>query len=146
MYSLLRQLMFLMSAETSHELGLESISAMERLKLSGLLAAKNTDLPCDFLGLSLKNPVGLAAGLDKNGDFIDGLHALGFGFLELGTVTPRPQPGNPQPRLFRLPEKQAIINRMGFNNKGIDHLVKQVKNASLMASSALTLEKQRYAS
>jgi dihydroorotate dehydrogenase len=81
------------------------------------------------MGLDIKNPVGLAAGMDKNGDYINALDALGFGFVEIGTVTPRPQPGNPKPRLFRLPEHQAIINRMGFNNLGIDHLLVQVKNS-----------------
>jgi dihydroorotate dehydrogenase len=81
------------------------------------------------MGLDFKNPVGLAAGLDKNGDYINALAALGFGFVEIGTVTPRPQPGNPKPRLFRLPEHQAIINRMGFNNLGIDHLLTQVKHS-----------------
>ena len=81
------------------------------------------------MGLDFKNPVGLAAGVDKNGDYIDALAALGFGFIEIGTVTPRPQPGNPKPRLFRLPEHQAIINRMGFNNLGIDHLFAQVKQS-----------------
>ena len=78
------------------------------------------------MGLEFPNPVGLAAGLDKNGDYIDPMMALGFGFVEIGTITPRPQPGNPKPRLFRLPEHEAIINRMGFNNLGLDHLVRQV--------------------
>jgi dihydroorotate dehydrogenase len=82
------------------------------------------------MGLNFKNPVGLAAGMDKNGDYISALDALGFGFLEIGTVTPRPQPGNPKPRLFRLPEHQAIINRMGFNNLGIDHLLAQAKQSA----------------
>ncbi len=81
------------------------------------------------MGLEFANPVGLAAGLDKNGDAIDGLGQLGFGFLEIGTVTPRPQPGNPKPRLFRLPEAQAIINRMGFNNHGVDYLLERVRAA-----------------
>jgi dihydroorotate dehydrogenase len=79
------------------------------------------------MGLTFPNPVGLAAGLDKNGDYIDALAALGFGFIEIGTVTPRPQPGNPKPRLFRIPEASAIINRMGFNNLGVDHLVRNVQ-------------------
>ncbi|MCK5121399.1 MAG: quinone-dependent dihydroorotate dehydrogenase, partial [Methylococcales bacterium] len=86
--------------------------------------------PVNVMGLEFKNPVGLAAGLDKNGDHISALAALGFGFIEIGTVTPRPQPGNPKPRLFRLPEHEAIINRMGFNNLGVDHLVEQVKQAN----------------
>ncbi len=79
------------------------------------------------MGLTFPNPVGLAAGLDKNGDYVDALEALGFGFVEVGTVTPRAQPGNPKPRLFRIPEAQAIINRMGFNNRGVDHLVERLK-------------------
>jgi dihydroorotate dehydrogenase len=83
--------------------------------------------PCTIMGLNFPNPVGLAAGMDKNGEYIDSLAALGFGFIEVGTVTPRPQPGNPLPRLFRLPKAQALINRMGFNNKGVDELVKNVK-------------------
>ncbi|MEY8263269.1 MAG: quinone-dependent dihydroorotate dehydrogenase, partial [Bermanella sp.] len=85
--------------------------------------------PVDLLGLTFANPVGLAAGLDKNGDYIDALGSLGFGFIEIGTITPRPQDGNPKPRLFRLREHHAIINRMGFNNKGVDHLVAQVKKS-----------------
>jgi dihydroorotate dehydrogenase len=97
--------------------------------LSKLLYPAIEDKPVSVMGLSFKNPVGLAAGLDKNGDYINALAALGFGFVEIGTVTPRPQPGNPKPRLFRLPEHQAIINRMGFNNLGIDHLLAQVKQS-----------------
>jgi dihydroorotate dehydrogenase len=85
--------------------------------------------PVTVMGLDFKNPVGLAAGLDKNGDYITALDALGFGFLEIGTATPRPQPGNPKPRLFRLPEHEAIINRMGFNNLGIDHLLTQTQES-----------------
>ena len=85
--------------------------------------------PTRAMDLDFPNPVGLAAGLDKNGDYIDALAALGFGFIEIGTVTPRPQPGNPKPRMFRLAEQQAIINRMGFNNQGVDHLIENVKRS-----------------
>ncbi len=127
MYSHIRDLLFRLNPETSHELSLDMLGAAERLKLIGLLAAKVEDDPVEVLGLKFRNPVGLAAGLDKNGDYFNALGALGFGFVEIGTITPRPQPGNPQPRLFRLPQAQAIINRMGFNNKGVDHLVAQVK-------------------
>ena len=81
------------------------------------------------MGIAFPNPVGLAAGLDKNGDYIDALGALGFGFIEIGTVTPRPQPGNPRPRMFRLPQADAIINRMGFNNDGVDRLVENVQRS-----------------
>lgn len=86
--------------------------------------------PLTVMGLDFPNCVGLAAGLDKDGEYIDGLAGLGFGFIEIGTVTPRPQDGNPQPRLFRLPQSEAIINRMGFNNKGVDHLIERVKKSS----------------
>lgn len=128
LYSLARQLLFSMPTETSHHLALEAIGKARALGLTPCLLPQ-PELPVDVMGLRFRNPVGLAAGLDKNGDYIDGLAALGFGFIEIGTVTPRPQPGNPQPRLFRLPAAQAIINRMGFNNKGVDHLVQQVRRA-----------------
>ena len=127
MYAQIRNLLFRLNPETSHEFSLDMLGAAERLKLIGLMAAKVPDAPVEVMGLRFPNPVGLAAGLDKNGDYFNALGALGFGFVEIGTITPRPQPGNPQPRLFRIPEAQAIINRMGFNNKGVDHLVEQVK-------------------
>jgi len=128
-YELIRKFLFKLDAETSHELTLDMLGAAQRLGLIKLFAPKIPNQPVEVLGLQFPNPVGLAAGLDKNGDYIDALGNLGFGFIEIGTITPRPQPGNPQPRLFRLPEHQAIINRMGFNNKGVDHLVEQVKKA-----------------
>ncbi len=128
LYALARQLLFSLDPETSHHVALRGISVAERLGLLHLLP-RVPAAPVSLMGLTFPNPVGLAAGLDKNGDHIDGLAALGFGFIEIGTVTPRPQPGNPQPRLFRLPEAEAIINRMGFNNSGVDHLVRQVERA-----------------
>lgn len=128
MYSLLRDLLFLLPPETSHHLSLDAIKWSEQFGLSRLLPQPEP-LPTEVMGIRFKNPVGLAAGLDKNGDYIKGLAALGFGFVEIGTITPRPQPGNPQPRLFRIPSHQAIINRMGFNNLGVDHLVRQVEQA-----------------
>lgn len=127
MYQPIRDLLFRFDAETSHELSLDMLGAAERLRLLGLFAGKVASNPVQVMGLTFDNPVGLAAGLDKNGDYFNALGSLGFGFVEIGTITPRPQPGNPQPRLFRIPEAQAIINRMGFNNKGVDHLVEQVK-------------------
>ncbi len=127
MYHHIRDLLFRLDAETSHELSLDMLGAAERLHLLGLFTKPVPSDPVSLWGLNFDNPVGLAAGLDKNGDFFNALGALGFGFVEIGTVTPRPQPGNPQPRLFRIPEAQGIINRMGFNNKGVDHLVAQVK-------------------
>lgn len=129
MYNLARQLLFKLSPETSHDLSLDLIGAGGRLGLYGLLSKAPARLPVQVLGLEFANPVGLAAGLDKNGAAIDGFAQLGFGFVEIGTVTPRPQPGNPKPRIFRLPEATAIINRMGFNNLGVDHLVARVKGA-----------------
>ena len=119
----------LFTPETSHELSIDLIGAGGRLGLNRLLTPKPASLPVSVLGLEFPNPVGLAAGLDKNGDAIDGFGQLGFGFIEIGTVTPRPQPGNPRPRLFRLPQANAIINRMGFNNHGVDHLLARVRAA-----------------
>src|SRR5690606_29515321 len=130
MYKLARELLFSLSPETSHELSIDLIGAGGRLGLNRLLCKAPRALPVNVMGLEFPNPVGLAAGLDKNGDAIDGFAQLGFGFIEIGTVTPRPQPGNPKPRLFRLPEAEAIINRMGFNNLGVDHLLARVKAAS----------------
>lgn len=129
MYNLARQLLFKLSPEASHDLSLDLIGAGGRLGLNGLLCKAPAKLPVTVMGLNFPNPVGLAAGLDKNGAAIDGFAQLGFGFVEIGTVTPRPQPGNPKPRIFRLPEAQAIINRMGFNNLGVDHLLSRVQAA-----------------
>lgn len=127
MYSLARKALFALDPEVSHELSLDLIGACDRLKLTGLMAPKIADNPVQVMGLNFPNSVGLAAGLDKNGDYFNALGQLGFGFVEIGTITPRSQPGNPKPRLFRLTEHEAIINRMGFNNKGVDHLVAQVE-------------------
>jgi dihydroorotate dehydrogenase len=129
MYTLARQLLFKLSPETSHDLSLDLIGAGGRLGLNGMLCKAPAKKPVTVMGLDFPNPVGLAAGLDKNGAAIDGFAQLGFGFVEIGTVTPRPQPGNPKPRLFRLPEAEAIINRMGFNNLGVDHLLARVAAA-----------------
>lgn len=129
MYDILRPALFSLSAETSHDLSLESLGAAHRLGLSRLFARMPVADPVSLWGLEFANPIGLAAGLDKNGDYLDALGALGFGFVEVGTVTPRPQSGNDKPRLFRLTDSQAIINRMGFNNKGVDHLVERVKRS-----------------
>ena len=127
MYDLFRPLIFKLAPETAHGLTLKSLVCAERI---GLLPNVNPRTsPTTLMGLHLPNPVGLAAGLDKNGEYIDGLAALGFGFIEIGTVTPRPQSGNPKPRLFRVPEHLAVINRMGFNNDGIDRLIANVQRA-----------------
>ena len=129
MYSLLRRALFCLPTETSHDLALSALSAAQRLGLSSLLATPPAADPRTVMGVEFPNPVGLAAGLDKDGRHIRGLAALGFGFIEIGTVTPRPQPGNPLPRLFRLPEASAIINRMGFNSRGVDQLVDAVRRS-----------------
>ncbi|MCW8886856.1 MAG: quinone-dependent dihydroorotate dehydrogenase [Motiliproteus sp.] len=127
-YNTLQSLLFKFDPETSHSLAMQGIDASERLGISGLIY-EQVQSPVEVMGLNFPNAVGLAAGLDKDAAYIDGLAALGFGFIEVGTVTPRPQPGNPKPRLFRIPESQAIINRMGFNNKGVDNLIQEVDNS-----------------
>jgi dihydroorotate dehydrogenase len=128
-YPILKRMLFAMDAEKSHDFSLKWLKIIHRARLLRFLP-KPPFAPCKAMGLQFKNPVGLAAGFDKNGDYIDAMAALGFGFIELGTVTPHPQPGNHAPRLFRIPEYQAVINRMGFNNKGVDHLVSQIKASS----------------
>lgn len=128
LYSLLRPLLFHLDPETAH---LFTLNAIEKARRFGLLTGRPiTCRPRHAMGLDFPNPVGLAAGMDKNGEHIEALAALGFGFIEIGTVTPRPQPGNPQPRLFRLPQANAIINRLGFNNHGVDKLVTNVRRAN----------------
>ncbi|MFA6986313.1 MAG: quinone-dependent dihydroorotate dehydrogenase [Arenimonas sp.] len=129
MYSLARHLLFRLDAEQAHGLGLKAIEAAYRSGLNPLLAVRPAPLKTKVFGVEFGNPVGLAAGLDKNGEHIDALMALGFGFVEIGTTTPRPQPGNPKPRMFRIPEQQAVINRLGFNNTGVDALVRNVERA-----------------
>lgn len=127
MYAALRKLLFSLPTETAHELSIDWLGAAERLKLLDFFAPIVPVAPVQVMGLTFANPVGLAAGLDKNADAFNAFGGLGFGFVEVGTVTPRPQPGNPKPRIFRLPEANAIINRMGFNNLGIDHLIANVR-------------------
>ncbi len=125
LYNFLRPLLFKLPPETAHCL---SFNAIEKARKLGILP--NRPIACQsryVMGLDFPNPIGLAAGLDKNGEYLDTLAALGFGFIEIGTTTPRPQPGNPQPRLFRIPQANAIINRLGFNNQGVDKLIENVK-------------------
>src|SRR5262249_53399521 len=130
MYALLRPLLFALEAETAHHFTLESLRKLHRLGF--VRAARPGPDACarNVMGIRFPNPVGLAAGLDKNGDYIDALAALGFGFIEIGTVTPRPQSGNPRPRRFRLPAAHAVINRLGFNSGGVDRLVENVRHAT----------------
>ncbi|RUR38017.1 quinone-dependent dihydroorotate dehydrogenase [Vreelandella populi] len=127
MYSLARSLLFRIDPETSHGMALGTLDALHRVGGVTPLVGKAVDDPVELMGLRFANRVGLAAGLDKNADHLDALGALGFGFVEVGTVTPKAQPGNPKPRLFRLAGHDAIINRFGFNNKGVEHLVAQVR-------------------
>lgn len=127
LYELIRPLLFRFDPETAHHLGLNSLSLAAKLGPLNPLGQTLTSRPRTVMGLEFPNAVGLAAGMDKNGDCIEGMAALGFGFLEIGTVTPKAQPGNPKPRMFRLVEQQAVINRLGFNNKGVDYLIEQVK-------------------
>lgn len=123
MYSMMRSLLFRLPAETAHDLALDMIGAAGRTGLARKLVRPLAADPVEVMGLTFDNSVGLAAGLDKNGLAVDGFGAMGFGFLEVGTVTPLAQPGNPKPRMFRLPEQNAIINRLGFNNQGVDALL-----------------------
>lgn len=126
LYAATRPFLFLLDAEDAHNLTLPSLRRAASLGLTRLLPKPQPD-PRTVMGLQFPNPVGLAAGLDKDGAYIDGLAALGFGFIEVGTVTPRAQPGNPKPRMFRLPQANALINRMGFNNGGVDAFVRNVQ-------------------
>ncbi len=141
MYSLLRPALFRLDPETAHHLTLGSLQAACSLDLSSLIAPAIPDDPRTVMGLSFPNPVGLAAGLDKNGDCIDGLSKLGFGFIEIGTITPLSQPGNPKPRLFRLPQAEGIINRMGFNNEGVDTLISNVQRANYQGVLGINIGK-----
>ncbi len=127
LYSLIRPALFAMDPENAHHLTLPALQRANKLGLSGLLGNKPAEDVRTVMGVRFPNPVGLAAGLDKDGAYIDGLAAIGFGSIEIGTVTPRAQAGNPKPRMFRLPQADAIINRMGFNNGGVDAFVKNVQ-------------------
>lgn len=126
-YALARNALFCLDAERAHDLTLAGLAAAPAL--AGWMGAGAPAAPVQAMGLTFPNPVGLAAGLDKNARCLHAWQAMGFGFVEVGTVTPRPQPGNPKPRMFRLPKQQAIINRLGFNNDGVDALVARVKKA-----------------
>ncbi len=140
-YYPIRTLLFQLDPETAHCWTLQLLRSMAALPLSGLLTSDAPSAPRQVMGIDFPNPVGLAAGLDKNGECIGAWAALGFGFVEIGTVTPRPQPGNPKPRMFRLPKAQALINRMGFNNKGVDYLVEQVRQAQFKGVLGINIGK-----
>ncbi len=131
-------LLLLLPPETAHSLALNSLKFLHKFKFNKKIPSYK---PCTVMGLKFPNPVGLAAGLDKNAEYIDCLASLGFGFIEVGTITPEAQPGNPKPRLFRLRKNQAIINRMGFNNHGIDQLLKNVKAAKFKGILGINIGK-----
>ncbi len=126
LYPVFRPLLFAFDPESAHDLAFGNLARAHALGLTRVLRPHVADDPVELMGLTFPNPVGLAAGLDKNGEYIDALADFGFGFIEAGTVTPRPQPGNPRPRIFRLPRAQALINRLGFNNEGVDRFVAHV--------------------
>jgi len=130
-YALARPFLFRLDPETAHEVTLHALAAMQGTPLQLAYGASRVDDPIELAGLTFPNRVGLAAGLDKNATCIDGLGAMGFGFVEVGTVTPLAQPGNPKPRMFRLPKAQALINRLGFNNEGLDTFIANVKRSAL---------------
>ena len=138
-YCLIRPLLFALDAETAHEI---TLAGLKRLNALGLLPVSTiAGRQVQAMGLTFPNPVGLAAGVDKNGECIEAWSKLGFGFVEVGTVTPRPQPGNPKPRMFRLPEKQAVINRLGFNNHGVDALLRNVDSAKFKGILGINIGK-----
>ncbi len=141
MYALLRPALFRLDPETAHHLTLNGLNAAHALGLGSLLAQRVPDNPRTVMGLTFPNPVGLAAGLDKNGECINGLAAMGFGSIEIGTITPLPQAGNPKPRLFRLPKAQGIINRMGFNNEGVEALIENVQRANFKGILGINIGK-----
>ncbi|MBF4521273.1 quinone-dependent dihydroorotate dehydrogenase [Acinetobacter towneri] len=138
LYSLARPLLFSLAPERAHELTLSLLKSSHKM---GLMRQKTVSKPVTCMGIEFPNPVGLAAGLDKNGAYIDALAGLGFGFIEIGTITPRPQAGNPHPRLFRIPQAKAIINRMGFNNDGVDQLIENVKAAKFKGILGINIGK-----
>ncbi|MBP1475854.1 quinone-dependent dihydroorotate dehydrogenase [Frateuria sp. MAH-13] len=143
MYDHIRPLLFALDAETAHRLTLYALGVAHRSNLGRFVATPPDDLPVTVSGIRFPNPVGLAAGLDKNAAHIDELGALGFGFVEVGTVTPRPQPGNPKPRMFRLRDHEAIINRLGFNNEGVDALVRNVEASSYRGVLGINIGKNK---
>ncbi|WP_180170683.1 quinone-dependent dihydroorotate dehydrogenase [Acinetobacter sp. YH12027] len=138
LYSLARPLLFTLAPERAHELTLLLLKSSHKM---GMMRQNVASKPVTCMGIEFPNPVGLAAGLDKNGAYIDALASQGFGFIEIGTITPLPQSGNPEPRLFRLPKAKAIINRMGFNNDGVDQLIENVKAAKFKGVLGINIGK-----
>ncbi len=141
-YALIRKILFCLAPERAHDFTLKALRLAQKWRLTGFLSSPVSS-PVKVMGLEFPNFVGLAAGLDKNGEYIDALSTLGFGFIEVGTVTPRPQPGNVSPRLFRLVEQKAIINRMGFNNKGVEYLVGCLKKTKYKGVLGINIGKNK---
>ncbi|WP_426370492.1 quinone-dependent dihydroorotate dehydrogenase [Pseudocolwellia sp. HL-MZ7] len=142
-YSAIRKVFFKFDAETIHEMTIKALKSTGTTPLRALYCQNVPSKPVTVMGIDFPNPIGLAAGLDKNGECIPAFGAMGFGFVEVGTVTPRPQPGNEKPRIFRLPEANAVINRMGFNNKGVDYLVDEVRKAQFKGVLGINIGKNK---
>ncbi len=142
-YPAIRKVLFQFDAETIHDMTIKGLKNTGKSPLNVFYKQNVKDKPITVMGINFPNPVGLAAGLDKNGECINAFAAMGFGFVEVGTVTPRPQPGNDKPRIFRLPEANAVINRMGFNNKGVDYLVSQVQSANFKGVLGINIGKNK---
>lgn len=142
-FHLVRNLLFALPPEVSHHVSMHAIEWLGRARLSSLMAKPMVSDPVEVMGIQFPNRVGLAAGLDKDGAYIEGLGALGFGFVEVGTVTPLAQPGNAKPRMFRLEPEQAIINRMGFNNEGVDALVRRVRRGNFDGVLGINIGKNK---
>lgn len=142
-YSAIRKVFFKFDAETIHEMTIKALKSTGTTPLRALYCQNVPSKPVTVMGIDFPNPIGLAAGLDKNGECIPAFGAMGFGFVEVGTVTPRPQPGNDKPRIFRIPEADAVINRMGFNNKGVDYLVDQVRKAQFKGVLGINIGKNK---
>ncbi|WP_206485602.1 quinone-dependent dihydroorotate dehydrogenase [Thalassotalea sp. G2M2-11] len=142
-YSAIRNILFQFDPETIHELTIKGLKSTGSTPLNFAYKQQVANKPVQVMGIHFPNPCGLAAGLDKNGECINAFDAMGFGFVEVGTVTPRPQPGNDKPRIFRLPEANAVINRMGFNNKGVDYLVDQVRKAKFKGVLGINIGKNK---
>ena len=143
LYSAFRKVLFSMDPEAAHEFTIKSLKSTGATPFRAFYKQSVPQKPVQVMGIHFPNPCGLAAGLDKNGECIRAFDAMGFGFVEVGTVTPRPQPGNDKPRIFRLPEANAVINRMGFNNKGVDYLVEQVRKAKFTGVLGINIGKNK---
>lgn len=143
LYPIVRPALFKLDPERAHELTFQQLRFISGTPLEGLIRQSLPSRPVTCMGLTFPNALGLAAGLDKNAECIDAFGAMGFGFVEVGTVTPRPQPGNDKPRMFRLVEAEGIINRMGFNNHGVDHLVENVKKARFKGVLGINIGKNK---